>query len=41
MGTHGVSLLSLDEGVFEVKATGGDGHLGGEDLDNRVIDFYG
>ena len=38
-GTHDVSLLSLDEGVFEVKATGGDGHLGGEDLDNRVVDF--
>jgi heat shock protein 1/8 len=36
-GTHDVSLLSLDDGIFEVKATGGDGHLGGEDLDNRMV----
>ena len=39
MGTHDVSLLTLDDGVFEVKATAGDGHLGGEDLDNRLVEF--
>lgn len=38
-GTHDVSLLTLDDGVFEVKATGGDGHLGGEDLDNRLVEY--
>lgn len=38
-GTFDVSLLSLDEGVFEVLATGGDVRLGGEDLDNRLVDF--
>ena len=31
-------MLSIDDGVFEVLATVGDTHLGGEDLDNRVID---
>ncbi len=39
MGTFDVSLLTLDEGIFEVKATGGDGHLGGEDFDNRMAEF--
>jgi heat shock 70kDa protein 1/2/6/8 len=38
-GTFDVSLLTLDEGIFEVKATGGDGHLGGEDFDNRMAEF--
>lgn len=38
-GTFDVSLLSIDDGVFEVLATAGDTHLGGEDFDNRVIDF--
>ena len=38
-GTHDVTLLSIDEGVFEVKATAGDGHLGGEDFDHRLVDF--
>ncbi len=38
-GTHDVSILTLDEGVFEVKATGGDGHLGGEDFDNMMVQF--
>ena len=38
-GTHDVSLLSLEDGVFEVKATAGDTHLGGEDIDNRIVDF--
>ncbi|EJS44619.1 ssa3p [Saccharomyces arboricola H-6] len=36
-GTFDVSLLSIDEGVFEVKATAGDTHLGGEDFDNRLV----
>ena len=35
-----MSLLSIDEGVFEVLATAGDTHLGGEDFDNRVIDYF-
>ncbi|KAH8930751.1 heat shock 70 kDa protein [Atractiella rhizophila] len=39
-GTFDVSLLSVDDGVFEVLATAGDTHLGGEDFDNRVIDHF-
>ena len=39
MGTFDVSILSLDDGVFEVKATGGDTHLGGEDFDNRMVQW--
>lgn len=39
-GTFDVSLLSIDDGVFEVKATAGDTHLGGEDFDARVIDHF-
>ncbi len=38
-GTFDVSLLSIDEGIFEVKATAGDTHLGGEDFDNRMVNF--
>ena len=38
-GTFDVSLLSIEKGVFEVLATAGDTHLGGEDFDNRVIDY--
>lgn len=38
-GTFDVTLLNLDDGVFEVKATAGDTHLGGEDFDRRIIDF--
>ena len=38
-GTFDVSLLSIEEGIFEVKATAGDTHLGGEDFDNRLVDF--
>lgn len=38
-GTFDVSLLTIDSGVFEVIATNGDTHLGGEDFDNRVLDF--
>ncbi|RUS33967.1 heat shock 70 kDa protein [Jimgerdemannia flammicorona] len=40
-GTFDVSLLSIDDGVFEVLATAGDTHLGGEDFDNRLIDHFG
>ena len=36
-GTFDVTLLSIDEGVFEVKATAGDTHLGGEDFDQRLM----
>ncbi|XP_040997541.1 heat shock 70 kDa protein-like [Juglans microcarpa x Juglans regia] len=36
-GTFDVSMLSIEEGIFEVKATAGDTHLGGEDFDNRLV----
>jgi heat shock 70kDa protein 1/2/6/8 len=39
-GTHDVSLLTIDGGFFEVKSTGGDGHLGGEDFDNRLVNYF-
>ena len=39
MGTHDVSLITIDDGIFEVKATGGDTHLGGSDIDNTVVDW--
>ena len=39
-GTHDVSVLSIDNGVFEVKATGGDTHLGGEDIDNALVEHF-
>ncbi|ODV87737.1 hypothetical protein CANARDRAFT_5051 [[Candida] arabinofermentans NRRL YB-2248] len=39
-GTFDVSLLSIDEGIFEVKATAGDTHLGGEDFDNRLVNHF-
>jgi molecular chaperone DnaK len=38
-GTHDVSLLEIGDGVFEVKATAGDNHLGGDDFDNAIIDW--
>ena len=38
-GTFDVSLLTIDEGVFEVKATAGDTHLGGEDFDNKLVEW--
>ncbi|KAM5555733.1 hypothetical protein ABKV19_023580 [Rosa sericea] len=38
-GTLDVSLLTIGDGVFEVKATAGDTHLGGEDFDNRMVNF--
>jgi len=39
-GTFDVSLLTIDNGVFEVVSTNGDTHLGGEDFDQRVIEYY-
>lgn len=38
-GTFDISILELGDGVFEVKATNGDGHLGGDDFDQRLIDY--
>ena len=40
MGTHDVSILNIDDGVFEVKATAGDTHLGGEDVDNVLVTHF-
>jgi len=39
-GTFDVSLLTIDDGVFEVKATAGDTHLGGEDFDSRIVQHF-
>ena len=39
-GTFDVSILELGDGVFEVKSTNGDTHLGGEDFDNRIVNFF-
>merc|ERR1711945_83112 len=39
-GTFDVSILSIDDGIFEVKSTAGDTHLGGEDFDNRIVDHF-
>ena len=39
MGTHDITILSIDDGVFEVKSTAGDGHLGGEDIDHRLVEY--
>ena len=39
-GTFDVSILAIDNGVFEVKSTAGDTHLGGEDFDNRMVDHF-
>ena len=38
-GTFDVSILTIDDGIFEVKSTSGNTHLGGEDFDNRMVDF--
>ena len=38
-GTFDVSILDLGDGVFEVKSTNGDTHLGGDDFDQRIIDY--
>ncbi|KAG5681729.1 hypothetical protein PVAND_011139 [Polypedilum vanderplanki] len=39
-GTFDVSILSIDDGIFEVKSTAGDTHLGGEDFDNRLVNHF-
>ncbi|EAX93440.1 cytosolic heat shock protein 70, putative [Trichomonas vaginalis G3] len=39
-GTFDVSLLDIDGGMFEVRATAGDTHLGGEDFDSRLVDYF-
>ena len=39
-GTFDVTLLTIEDGIFEVKATGGDSHLGGEDLDDRLVKHF-
>ena len=39
-GTFDVSLLTIDDGIFEVKATAGDTHLGGEDFDDRLVNYF-
>merc|ERR1711937_971045 len=39
-GTFDVSILSIEGGIFEVKSTAGDTHLGGEDFDNRLVDHF-
>ena len=39
-GTFDVSILSIEEGVFEVRSTSGDTHLGGEDFDNRLVNYF-
>lgn len=39
-GTFDVSLLTIEGGIFEVKATAGDTHLGGEDFDNRLVEYF-
>ena len=38
-GTFDISVLELGEGVFEVKATNGDTHLGGDDFDEKIVDY--
>jgi heat shock 70kDa protein 1/2/6/8 len=39
-GTHDISVLNIDDGVFEVLGTGGNVHLGGEDIDDRLTDYF-
>ena len=39
-GTFDVSILSIEDGIFEVKSTAGDTHLGGEDFDNRIVEHF-
>ena len=39
-GTHDVSIVSIEDGVFEVKATHGNSHLGGSDIDNLLVDYF-
>jgi len=39
-GTHDMSILNIDDGIFEVKSTGGDTRLGGEDIDNILVNYF-
>ena len=39
-GTFNVSILTIEDGIFEVKSTSGDTHLGGRDFDNRMVDYF-
>ena len=39
-GTFDVSVLTIEDGIFEVKSTAGDTHLGGEDFDNRMVNHF-
>ena len=39
MGTFDISILELGDGVFEVKSTNGDTHLGGDDFDQKIINW--
>lgn len=39
-GTHDVSIVSIEDGVFEVKATNGNSHLGGSDIDNLLVQYF-
>ncbi|RDD39510.1 Heat shock cognate 71 kDa protein [Trichoplax sp. H2] len=39
-GTFDVSILTIEDGIFEVKSTAGDTHLGGEDFDNNMVNFF-
>ena len=39
-GTFDVSVLTIEEGIFEVKSTSGDTHFGGEDFDNRMVNHF-
>jgi heat shock protein 1/8 len=38
-GTFSVSILTIEDGIYEVKATNGNNHLGGEDFDNKLVDY--
>ena len=38
-GTHDISLVNISDGIFEVKATAGDTHLGGEDSDRLLVEY--
>ena len=39
-GTFDVSILTIEDGIFEVKSTAGDTHLGGEDFDNKLVNHF-
>lgn len=39
-GTHDVSIVAIEDGVFEVKATNGNSHLGGSDIDNMLVEYF-